>query len=36
MSPASILMVLFGCVLSMATGLTFVEVRRIRKSGGLK
>jgi len=36
MNATSILMILFGSVLSMATGLTFVEIRRIRKSGGLK
>jgi hypothetical protein len=33
MDSAAILMVLFGSVISVTTALTFMEVRRMRKSG---
>ena len=36
MSAIATLMILFGCVISATTGLTFVEVRRLRKGQGVK
>lgn len=34
MDSASVLMILFGSVISVTTALTFMEVRRMRKAGG--
>jgi hypothetical protein len=36
MDNAAILMILFGSVISVTTALTFMEVRRMRKSGSMK
>jgi hypothetical protein len=32
MSPTSIMEILFGCLISVTTALTYMEVRRMRKS----
>ncbi|HKW26467.1 MAG TPA: hypothetical protein VJN48_11830 [Terriglobales bacterium] len=36
MDSAAILMILFGSVISVTTALTFMEVRRMRKTGVVK
>jgi hypothetical protein len=36
MTAISTLIILFDCVISATTGLTFVEVRRLRKEHGGK